>query len=312
MRNNEKTCLVGGNYCLDIIIKRSYPDGFVLGRRNRYIDTEVLRRVGQTAGNVSCILPYLGVRSFPIAHFDTTPEGRQIAEDLVRYGADTRFVQHSPQGGTTLMACTRKRDQRTGEPVIAYHGWSPGSPRFQRHKAPRGRDEAPAFLSALDFTPSVFFFDSHESGWRVIAQGLREKGTLVYYEPESAKSLNKDAVAKSDIIKFSGAKIGDCSFCDAYSDKLFIKTLGADGLVFKLNGGVWQNVDPVSNDNVVDCEGAGDWTSAQLIASLCSRDLLSVDTFTEENVRECLEEAVAAASRSLSYLSAKGLIDSSS
>jgi len=197
-----KTCLVGGNYCLDIIIKRSYPDGFVLGKRNRYIDTEVLRSGGQTAGNVSCILPHLGVRSFPIAHFDTTSEGHQIAEDLARHGADTRFVQHSPQGGTTLMACIRKRDQKTGESVIAYHGSSPGS-RFQRHKAPRGRDEAPTFLAALDFTPSVFFFDSDESGWRVIAQGLREKGTLVYYEPESAKSLNKDAVAKSDIIKFS-------------------------------------------------------------------------------------------------------------
>jgi len=76
-----------------------------------------------------------------------------------------------------------------------------------------------------------------------------------------------------------------------------------------LKAGVWQKVDPVPNDNVIDSEGAGDWTSAQLIASLCSRDLLSVDKFTEENIRECLEETVATASRSLSYLSAKGMIE---
>lgn len=304
------TCLLGGVFNLDIIRERKYPDGFVVGKRNRFEESDILRCVGGTCGNVSCMLPYLGVQSYPIAHFDLSAEGLQLKSDLERYGADTRFVRNSASGGTTLLTCTHKRDRKTGEHAITYRATSPGS-MFPRRKAPRGRDEAPAFLAALDFRPDVFFFDSPDSGYRVIAEGLRTKGTLVYFEPESDKELKKflDAVGKSDIVKFSGEKVSDRSFCDGYADKLFIQTLGADGLRFKLRGGDWQKVDPVPNDNVVDWEGAGDWTTSQFIASLCRRGLLSVDKMTVENVRECLDEAVRTASRSVSYMSSKGMID---
>lgn len=304
------TCLLGGVFYLDIIKKREYPDGFVIGKRNSFDVIDILKCVGGTCGNVSCMLPYLGMTTYPIAHFDLSAEGLQLKRDLERYGADTRFVQNSAAGGTTLLTCTHKRDQKTGEHVITYRATSPGS-MFPRRKALRGRDEAPAFLAALDFPPDVFFFDSPDSGYRVIAEGLRAKGTLVYFEPESDKEQRKflDAVEKSDIVKFSGEKVIDRSFCDKYTDKLFIQTLGKDGLLFKLCGGDWQKVESVPNDNIVDWEGAGDWTTSQFIASLCSRGLKSLGKLTEENVRECLNEAVRTASRSVSFMSSKGMID---
>lgn len=304
------SCLTGGVFYLDIIRERTYPDGFVAGKRNRFEDRDILRCVGGTCGNVSCMLPWLGVASFPIAHFDLSEEGRQITADLNRYGADTRFVRNTEHGGTTLLTCTHKRDRKTGEHVITYRATSPGS-MFPRRKAPRGRDEAPAFLKQLDFRPDVFFFDSPDSGYRVIAEGLRAKGTLVYFEPESDKDRKKflDAVSKSDIVKFSGEKIADRSFCDAYPDKLFVQTLGKEGLAFKLKGMPWLRVAPVPNENVVDWEGAGDWLTSQLIASLAERGLHSVDGMTEENVRECLKEASRTASCSVSYMSSKGMID---
>jgi hypothetical protein len=43
---------------------------------------------------VAAILPYLGVQTFPVAHFDQSEQGLQIKEDLQRYGADVRFVQN--------------------------------------------------------------------------------------------------------------------------------------------------------------------------------------------------------------------------
>jgi hypothetical protein len=41
-----------GVYNLDIILRRSYPDGFVLGRRNLFVDTIHSEEVGGTCGNV--------------------------------------------------------------------------------------------------------------------------------------------------------------------------------------------------------------------------------------------------------------------
>lgn len=103
-----------------------------------------------------------------------------------------------------LFECVHKRDKNTGDWIRAYRQFSPGS-RFPKRKNLRGRDEAPAFLANLDFTPDVYFFDSPESGFRVLAEGLRQKGALVYFEPEGKVQEAKliAAIRMSDVIKFS-------------------------------------------------------------------------------------------------------------
>lgn len=306
----NKTCICAGKIVLDIIIKRQYPEGFVPGKRNKFVNETFKECIGNTCGNVSTILPYLGVQTFPIGHFDNSEQGVKIVSDLQRYGADTRFVKNSDKGGTTILECVHKRDKDSGEWIRGYRQYSPGS-RFPKRKFLRGRDEAPEFLEALDFTPDVYFFDAPESGLRVLAEGLRKRGTLVYFEPNDKNEMPKflDAVAKSDIVKFSDERIPDVDFCKDFPGKLFIQTLGGNGIRFSLCGGDWQTIAPVVNDNVVDTEGAGDWTTSQLIACLCEEDILSVSKMTEENVRRCLEKACRTASRSVSFLSSKGMID---
>lgn len=306
----KKTCLLSGNFALDTIVTRDYPNGFVIGKSNKFVENVVTESVGNTCGNVAAILPYLGVESFPIAHFDMSEKGLMIKDDLQRYGADVRFVENSPNGGTTLLRCTHKRDKMTGEHTTSFRATSPGS-RFPRRRFLRVRDEAPAFVEKLDFVPDVFFFDAAEAGLRFLATELRGKGTLVYFEPESDAEKNKflKAVEVSDIVKFSHEKVSDMDFTTQYTDKLFIRTLGADGLEFNLCGQGWIKVASVPNDNVVDWEGAGDWTTSQFIACLCERGILSILQMTVEAVRECLEIACETASRSVSYLTSKGMID---
>ena len=306
-----KTCLLGGNFALDTIVTREYPNGFVVGKNNKFTETVVVECVGNTCGNVATILPYLGVQTFPIAHLDLSEQGLQIKSDLQRYGADVRFVENSASGGTTLLRCTHKRDKATGEHAISFRATSPGS-RFPKRRFLRVRDEAPAFMESLTFTPDIFFFDAAEAGLRYLAAELRKRGTLVYFEPESDADKNKfmKAVEVSDIVKFSHEKVDDTLFTTQYTDKLFIRTLGAEGLEFNLCGQGWNRVAPIANDNVVDTEGAGDWTSSQFIACLCQRDILSVAQMTVDSVRECLEIACQTASHSISYLGSKGMIDS--
>lgn len=306
----NKTCLLSGNFALDTIVVREYPEGFALGKNNKFKEIIVTECVGNTCGNISCMLPYLGVQTFPIAHFDLSEQGYKMKDDLLRYGADVRFVENSLQGGTTLLRCTHKRDKMTGEHITSFRATSPGS-RFPRRRFLRVRDEAPIFMEALDFVPDIFFYDASEAGLRYVAEELKAKGTLVYFEPESDAEIKKfiKGVEVSDIIKFSHEKVTDISFTERYDNKLFIRTMGAEGLEFNLCGKGWRKVAAAPNDNVVDWEGAGDWTTSQFIAAICEKEILSISKMTNENIRECLEKASETASRSVSYLSSKGMID---
>ena len=304
------TCLLSGNFALDIIVTRDYPNGFVIGKSNKFTETIVTETVGNTCGNVACMLAHLGVQTFPIAHLDLSEQGHKIKEDLQRYGADVRFVENSAKGGTTLLRCTHKRDKMTGERATSFRATSPGS-RFPKRRFLRARDEAPAIMANLDFTPDIFFFDAAEAGLRYLADELRQRGTLVYFEPESDADKSKflKAVEVSDIVKFSHEKVSDTSFTARHTDKLFIRTLGAEGLEFNLRGQGWVKIDPILNDNVIDCEGAGDWTTSQFIACLCEREILSITQMSVDSVRECLEVACEVASQSVSFLGSKGMID---
>jgi len=48
-----KTCIRAGKYALDIIKKRNYPEGFVIGRRNKFVDELFKEGIGNTCGNVA-------------------------------------------------------------------------------------------------------------------------------------------------------------------------------------------------------------------------------------------------------------------
>ena len=150
----KKSCLLSGNFALDTIVTREYPNGFVIGKNNKFTECVITECVGNTCGNVAAILPYLSVQTFPIAHLDLSEQGMKIKEDLVQYGADVRFVKNSTQGGTTLLRCTHKRDKMTGEHTTSFRATSPGS-RFPKRKHLRARDEAPAFIENLDFVKNL-------------------------------------------------------------------------------------------------------------------------------------------------------------
>ena len=307
----KKRILGTGNFALDIIYQREYPEGFdTAKKRNPFVDKKIIEEVGNTCGNVMCMLPYLGVETYPIGHFDESEQGLKITADLKRYGANTRFVKNSKEGGTTLMTCIHKLDAN-GQHTMSHRATAPNS-RFPKRKQLR-KDEVQGFVDALDFKPDAYFFDVSDAGPRELAKALKEQGVLVYYEPEGNKEMNKflKCVEVSDVVKFSGTNILDTSFVANYPDKLFIRTMGEEGMEFNLRGQGWQKIAPVPNNNVVDWEGAGDWTSSVFLAELCKLNKLNIAQLTERDVRKVLETAAATASRSVSYMGSKGMIHSS-
>ena len=304
----KKRILGTGNFALDIIYQREYPEGFdTAKKRNPFVDKKLIEEVGNTCGNVMCMLPYLGVETYPIGHFDESEQGLKITADLKRYGANIRSVKNSKEGGTTLMTCIHKLDAN-GQHTMSHRATAPNS-RFPKRKQLR-KDEVQGFVDALDFKPDAYFFDVSDAGPRELANALKEQGVLVYYEPEGNKEMNKflKCVEVSDVIKFSGTNILDTSFVANYPDKLFIRTMGEEGMEFNLRGQGWQKIAPVPNNNVVDWEGAGDWTSSVFLAELCKLNKLNIAQLTSEEVRKVLETAAATASRSVSYMGSKGMI----
>ena len=100
-----KTCMGTGNYSLDVITQREYPQGFIPGKRNKFEEKVLTMEIGNTCGNVMTMLPYLGVMTFPVAFFDVSPHGYRMTRDMKAYGADVRFVSNKGDKGTTILRC---------------------------------------------------------------------------------------------------------------------------------------------------------------------------------------------------------------
>lgn len=234
MTNMQKTIIGTGIFNLDTIVVREYPEWPAM---RPFVEKEVLQEVGGTCGNDMCMLATMGWAVRPVACLDDSPEGLIITEDLKRFGCDCTYVSNTPGGGTTLLRCTHKKDA-DGKHVMSVRAGSPGGSRFPKRHFLRARDEAPAFLAALKDTPAVFFFDDPAAGNRALAKGLKERGSLVYFEPPRvASNAELEAVGLSDIIKFSDENVPDVSFADAYPDKVFIQTMGPGGVKIKEKGG---------------------------------------------------------------------------
>ena len=151
----------------------------------------------------------------------------------------------------------------------------------------------------------MFFFDDPSAGNRLIAKGLRERESLIYFEPSKLVSnADFEAVAVSDIIKFSDENVPDVSFVDSYQDKVFIQTMGAKGARFKFREEPWVMIEDATNESVVDTEGAGDWLSSEFINAIIGAG----KDFTYEDVRNALLTAMGWAGVSVGYMGSKGLI----
>ncbi len=182
---------------------------------------------------------------------------------------------------------------------------SPGGSRFPKRHFLRARNEAPAFLDSLEDAPAVFFFDDPAAGNRLIAKELSARGSLVYFEPSKVvTNADLEAVAISDIIKFSDENVPVVSFVDAYKDKVFIQSMGAKGARFKFKGEPWVMIEDATNESVIDTEGAGDWLSSEFINAIIGAGI----DFTCEDVRNALLTAMGWAGVSVRYMGSKGLI----
>lgn len=301
-----------GQYNYDIIKVREYPQGFIPGKRNEYVDRVYKEEVGGTCGNVMCMMQHLGWDARPQVKLTHGIEGQKLAASLKHFGCDMRYVTLVEGGGFSGWECTHRRNRHTGEHEMGHHSYGPEGSRFRRITELRAKDEVPALLSKIkDDTPDVYFFDHNEAGPRAIALALREKGTLIYYECENCKEKAKflKCIDVADIIKFSDENVPDLNFCKEFPSKLFVQTQGGKGMIFRLpHCSEWVHIEPVAIEKVVDWEGCGDTITAVFLNELGKMGLPRVSELTSNQVKSALEVATRKASECTQYYGAKGWV----
>lgn len=90
---NRKPIIIGsGQYNYDIIKLREYPNGFVVGKKNPYVEKTLIEEVGGTCGNVMCILANLGWDVRPQVKLINNEEGQKLADSLIQYGCNPQYI----------------------------------------------------------------------------------------------------------------------------------------------------------------------------------------------------------------------------
>lgn len=303
----KRTIITAGDFNLDEIFVREYPEG--TENRRKFVDRMVSCQIGGNAGNVSAELAVMGWDVYPVVMFDESPQGHWAKDDLAMYGCNNRFVSCGPKGGTFMFRATHNRIMKDGSITMGRRAFGPASMFPKRHNI-TVKDEVPALLGSLDFVPDVFFFGSTVPGHRALAEGLRERGSLIYFENQNALKL-ENALYKSlelaHIIKMSDehASLDQANaFVTDYPGKLFIQSMGKNGVRYNLRGQGWVTV-PAVPANVVDAEGAGDAMTAAFINAL---PCLDVANLTQDQVQAALEVAQKASALAIQYYGSKGYI----
>jgi fructokinase len=223
----------------------------------------VVHQAGGTAANVAAILAYLGWNAILAGQTGDDPAGDILVDDLKHAGVDTVHL-HRPVGMPTPRLIHSVRPDG--------HSFSYRCPACQL-RLPRSRPltvaQARACITSHP-TAAVYFFDRVNAGTLTLAEHYAGTGTVIVFEPSvpvSAELLGR-AVAVAHIVKHSDHRsVGGLDDVGVRSRRgqLRIVTHGAEGLELRIGEGRNRRFAALAT-LAVDTGGAGDWTTAGLIA----------------------------------------------
>ncbi len=262
-------------------------------------DQRLGHAAGGTAGNVAANLAFFGWRSSVAGVVGGDPAGRHLLANLASAGVDVSSLRAMPGASTPVVI---------HEILTGSHRFRFGCPhcgrRFPRSR-PLSLDDAASLLEHE--TPDVFFFDRVSAAALFVAERVRGEGGLVVFEPATPgrNGYFRRAMEFAHLVKYSHERqiaLGD--LLEPLTQQLQVRTEGDSGASWRKGGGRWYRSPPISDLKVVDAGGAGDWTTAALLASLGSLDPEAV---MELDLSIPLGVAQAVAALSCTSVGARGL-----
>ena len=141
------------------------------------------------------------------------------------------------------------------------------------------------------FIPDCFCFSGPTRDHKSMAAELKVYGTTVIWRlsPVWAED-DMECVKLSDVILVSGGDLTDTRLADATNDKLFVRTLGKHGLLFRFRDRAWKTLRMNSNEDV-DFDAAEGWIAAGIIDSL-ARTGKTIDTLENMEAERILIDAM--------------------
>lgn len=234
---------------------------------------------GGTCGNVLTILSNLGWDAFPIARLGNDHASELVAADLSRWGVRLDFVKTAPAAFAPIIVQLIKN--KGGSPTHRFLWSCPHCGKHLPSYRPVTVDAMEGVLVELAH-PQVCFLDRVSRAAINLAEWAVQKGALVVFEPSGKcdSKLFSQALKLAHVLKYSSERYGEL---DAVKDSsstvlLEIQTAGVDGLRFKnrlplARSRDWIHLPAIRATRLVDSCGAGDWTTAGLIAKVCCQGL---------------------------------------
>jgi sugar/nucleoside kinase (ribokinase family) len=226
-------------------------------------DGTVCHRAGGTAANVAAILAYLGFQALLAGQAGDDYGGDILAADLAAAGVDTTHIHRSGGMQTPRLIHSVRSDG---------HSFSYRCPACQR-ALPRSRpltiDQARICIEVTPRT-DAYFFDRANAATLLLAEHYAHAGATIVFEPSvpaNAEYLRR-AAAVAHVIKHSDDRsVGglDDIGVRPRDGQLRIVTHGDAGLELR-NGTELPRCFPAARASARDAGGAGDWTTAGLIA----------------------------------------------
>lgn len=267
---------------------------------------------GGTCGNVLSILAYLGWEAFPIARMNGDPASDRVRADLAEWGVRLDFASCEPTTHTPIIIQEIKRTT-DGTPKHRF-SWS----------CPKCGEWLPAYkavtTSAVDGVTaamenaSVFFFDRLSRAALSLAKKAADQGAVVVFEPsgKGTEKLTSEAIRLAHVVKYADQRLAgvDGLMSGDSATIVEVRTLGERGLEYRHRFGRspsdWVQLDAVQAPRLADTCGAGDWSTAGLLAKAAAGGIDGLRAAGAEGLRNALRYGQTLAAWNCGFEGARG------
>jgi sugar/nucleoside kinase (ribokinase family) len=268
---------------------------------------------GGTCGNVLSILAYLGWEAFPIARMNRDPASERVRADLTQWGVRLDFTSCGPTAHTPIIIQEIKRG-RDGKPKHRFSWSCPKCgewlPAYKPVTTAAVDAVAPAMTNA-----SVFFLDRLSRAALSLAKEASDRGAVVVFEPsgKGADKLMAEAVKLAHIVKYADQRLAgvDGLMRGGSATIVEVRTLGEHGLKYRHKFGraapsEWIHFEAIHAPRLADSCGAGDWSTAGLLAKATVGGLAGLREGGAHGVRSALRYGQALAAWNCGFEGARG------
>jgi len=267
---------------------------------------------GGTCGNVLSILAYLGWEAFPIARMNGDPASDRVRADLSKWGMRLDFASCEPTAHTPIIIQEIKRD-RDGKPKHRFSWSCPKCGQWLPAYKPVTAAAVEAVTPAME-NASVFFLDRLSRAALSLAKTAGDRGAIVVFEPSGRGNdkLMAEAIHLAHVVKYADQRLAgvDGLMSDGSATLVEVQTLGERGLKYRHRLGRsrsdWLHLDAIQAPRLADSCGAGDWSTAGLLAKAAADGVRGLRATGAQGVRDALRYGQALAAWNCGFEGARG------